>query len=64
MAGYRVGTQEWYDATRKRLVTISSELCKSDINQNRRNELYTEQADLVESLMMYSNENHVNNPIV
>lgn len=63
MAGYRVGTQEWYDITRRRLVEISSELRKSDIHQNRRNELYEEQATLVESLMMYSNENHVNNPI-
>lgn len=64
MKDYRVGTQGWYEATRRRLVNISSELRKSDISQSRRDELYDEQLNLVESLMKHSNENHVNNPIM
>jgi hypothetical protein len=64
MAGYRIGSQAWYDATRKRLIDISTELQKPEAFQDEKNRLYDEQVSLIEALQKHSNENHVNNPIV
>ena len=64
MAGYRIGSQAWYDATRRRLIDISTELQKPEVSQDKKNQLYDEQVSLIEGLQKHSNENHANNPIV
>lgn len=63
MTGYKVGTQVWYDITRKRLVDISKELRKTDLVQERRDHLYLEQLYLVDELLRYGNDGLVNNPV-
>lgn len=63
MAGYKVGTQVWYDITRRRLVDISKELRKTDLVQERRDHLYLEQLYLVDELLRYGNDGLVNNPV-
>ena len=63
MAGYRVGTQVWYDVTRKRLVEISKELQKTDLVQERRDHLYLEQLYLADELLRYADDSLLRNPI-
>lgn len=63
MAGYKVGTQVWYDVTRRRLVDISKELQKPDLVQEKRDRLYFEQLYLADSLLKYADDELVRNPI-
>lgn len=63
MAGYVVGTQEWYDATRRRLVDVSMKLRSPDTNQEEKNRLFKEQLDLIDGLEEYSTDDLVNTPI-
>jgi hypothetical protein len=63
MAGYKVGTQVWYDVTRRRLVDISKELQKPDLVQEKRERLYFEQLYLADSLLKYADDSLVRNPI-
>ena len=63
MAGYRVGSQIWYDVTRKRLVDISQELRKPDLVQEKRDRLYFEQSYLADSLLKYADDELARNPI-
>ena len=63
MAGYKVGTQVWYDVTRRRLVDISKELQKPDLVQEKRERLYFEQLYLADSLLKYADDSLLRNPI-
>ena len=63
MAGYVVGTQEWYDATRRRLVEIGKEL-RPDASQEKKDRLFKEQMELIDALEKYSTDDLVNTPIV
>jgi hypothetical protein len=63
MAGYKVGTQAWYDVTRRRLVEISKELRKPELVQEKRDHLYLEQLYLADSLLKYADDSLVRNPI-
>lgn len=63
MTGYRIGSQAWYDVTRRRLLDVSMELRKPETAQDRRDQLYNEQLYLVDSLLKHSTANHINNPI-
>lgn len=63
MAGYKVGTQVWYDVTRRRLVEISKELQKPDLIQEKRERLYSEQLYLADSLLKYADDGLVCKPI-
>ena len=64
MAGYKIGSQAWYDASRKRLVQISKKLRSPETSQEDKNKLYHEQIDIIDSLVEHTNEKLVNNPIV
>lgn len=64
MAGYVVGSQKWYDATRRRLFDISKKLRSSDVSQKEKNRLYNEQTKLIDSLVEHSTEDLVNTPLV
>ena len=64
MAGYVVGTQEWYDATRRRLLEISKKLRSPDTDQEEKNRLFIEQIHLIDNLEEYSTDDLVNTPIV
>lgn len=64
MAGYVVGTQEWYDATRRRLLEISKKLRSPDTDQEEKNRLFKEQVHLIDNLEEYSTDDLVNTPIV
>ncbi len=63
MARYQINTQAQYDEARKRLVDIGSNLCRSDISQACRDELFNEQINLAESLLECPSGMFVNNPI-
>ena len=63
MAGYKVGSQVWYDVTRRRLVDISKELQKPDLVQEKRERLYFEQLYLADSLLKYADDSLMRNPI-
>lgn len=63
MAGYKIGTQAWYDATRRRLVEISKELRNPGVTQAKKDQLYSEQGKLMGTLQDYATDNLVNNPI-
>lgn len=63
MAGYRIGTQAWYDAVRQRLVDISKELRKPETSQMMKDRLFGEQAYLIGSLAEHAGEGLVNNPV-
>ena len=64
MAGYVVGTQEWYDATRRRLLEISKKLRSPDTDQEEKNRLFIEQVHLIDNLEEHSTDDLVNTPIV
>lgn len=64
MAGYVVGTQEWYDTTRRRLLEISKKLRSPDTDQEEKNRLFKEQVHLIDNLEEYSTDDLVNTPIV
>ena len=63
MAGYKIGTQAWYDAVRQRLCDISKELRRPGTSQMKKDRLFGEQAYLIESLVEHANENLVRNPV-
>lgn len=63
MAGYVIGSQAWYDATRQRIVDIGRKLRDPETPENKKQKLHDEQMRLVLELDEHSNENHVNNPI-
>lgn len=63
MAGYKVGSQVWYDVTRRRLVEISQELQKPDLVREKRERLYFEQLYLADSLLKYADDELARNPI-
>lgn len=63
MAGYKVGSQVWYDVTRRRLVEISQELQKPDLVREKRERLYFEQLYLADSLLKYADNELARNPI-
>ena len=63
MTGYKVGSQIWYDVTRRRMVDISKDLRRPDLVQEKRDQLYLEQLYLVDSLLKYDNDRLVHKPI-
>jgi hypothetical protein len=63
MTGYRVGSQAWYDITRKRMVEISKDLRRPDLVQEHKDRLYLEQLYLVDEILRYGHEGLVKKPI-
>lgn len=58
MAGYVIGSQAWYDATKQRLLDISKKLRNSETSEKEKKRLYKEQVNLIDALCEHTEGNH------
>lgn len=54
MAGYVLGSKLWYEHAKDRLIEISEKLKSSDIKEDERERLYSEQYELMYQLENYA----------
>ena len=63
MAGYKVGTQAWYDRCRVRIVEISEKLKNPETSKDERELLFNEQIDIINEMTDNWTTDLVNTPL-
>ena len=63
MAGYRKGTQEWYDKLRQIVVDTGKKLQDDTLSESSRRSIGREHISAIEKLAACDPENFVNNPL-